>query len=182
VHPFLLPSPDKPKPQANSNPNDITEKIYDDVSHEVGIPRSLRNPSIHPPEMMGNVKLSSNDPRSRRFINISGKINFNQGRDIPSASATPLTRPATTEINNKPNKPPAPVLVCKPPISCLTPPCHAQEISRPPLRMGAMKPQNPKAAAAPVTAAAVKPARDLRGASGRRRKGRRAGSLRVFDP
>ena len=99
--------------------------------HEAAIPRSLKNSRMHPPDMIGNVKLS-NDPRSRKFINICGNMNFNQGRNIPTTSATgPLTRPATTEITNKPNKPnksPAPVLVSSPPITCisLTPPCHAR--------------------------------------------------------
>jgi len=46
-----------------------SERVYEDVSHEATIPRSLRNPSIHPPEMIGNVKLSSNDPRSGRIMN-----------------------------------------------------------------------------------------------------------------
>lgn len=29
-------------------------------------PRTLRKPKIQPPDMMGRVRLSSNDPRSRR--------------------------------------------------------------------------------------------------------------------
>ena len=71
----------------------ITEEIDDDVSHEA---------AIHPPEMMGNVKLSFKDPRSRRFINISGNTNLNQGRNIPSASATSLTRPARPKSPTNP--------------------------------------------------------------------------------
>jgi len=60
----------------------------------------------------GLVKLSSGDPRSRRNINTRANISVNQRRNLPSASAIPLlTRLATTEIPNKPNKPPAPILV-----------------------------------------------------------------------
>ena len=143
--------------------------IYDDVSHEAATPRSLKNPRIHLPEMMGNVKLSSNDPRSRRFINISGNMNFNQGRSIPSASATPLMRPAATKITNKPR---APVLVGLPPIIRLAMP---RDILT---SVADGRDETPKSESG---GGAVKPARDLRGASGRCRKGRREGCLRVLE-
>ena len=116
------------------------------------------------PEMIGNVKSSSGDPRSRRNINISANLSVNQRRNLPSASATSfLTRLAATEMTNKPNKPPAPILVGWPPVACLTLPCHAEVMSRSPLRMGAMKPQHPRATAAVVAVAAVKPVRNLQG-------------------
>jgi len=84
---------------------------------------------VHPPEMRGNVKLSSDDPRSRRIINISAaNVNLNPGRNIPS-TATPLTRPGTTAMANKPNKPPAPIFVGSPLVACLTPPYHSQVIN-----------------------------------------------------
>ena len=47
---------------------------------------------------------------------------------------------------------------------------------------GTTHPQKPTAIAAPVSAAAAKPATDLRGARGRGRRGRRAGSLGVRAP
>lgn len=37
---------------------------YDEVSHDAAIPTSLKKPRMQPPEMIGSVKLSSNDPRS----------------------------------------------------------------------------------------------------------------------
>lgn len=98
---------------------------------------------------------------------------------VPSASATALTTPATTESAMSPSAPPPPRVV---PAAPRTPPSHAHVISRPPARSGATKPQKPKAIAAPVTAAARNPASDLRGARGRRRRGTRAGSLLVDDP
>ena len=85
---------------------------------------------VYVPEMIGSVKSSSGDPRSRRNINISGNLSANQRRNLPSASATSFpTRLATTEITNKPNKPP---------VACLALPCHAKVMSWPPLRMGAV--------------------------------------------
>ncbi len=49
-------------------------------------------------------------------------------------------------------------------------------------RIGAIHFQNPIAMSVPVTHAATKPARDLRGARGRRRNGRREGSRGVTEP
>jgi len=55
------------------------KKIYDDVSHDAAIPGSLRNPSIHPPEMICNLKLSPTVPGSIKIVNIRVNINLNQG-------------------------------------------------------------------------------------------------------
>jgi hypothetical protein len=74
--------------------------------------KKLEKPQYTLPEMIGNVKLSSGNPKSSRNINISANVSVNQRRNLPSASATSfLTRLATTEITNKPNKLPAPILV-----------------------------------------------------------------------
>ena len=35
-------------------------------NQDAAIPSSFKKPRIHPPEMMGNVRLSSNDPKSAR--------------------------------------------------------------------------------------------------------------------
>jgi len=61
----------------------------------------------------------------------------------------------------KPSKPPAPLLVSPLPVTRLSPPCHAQEISESPLRMGEATPQNQRPTVAPAILA-----RELRGASG----------------
>ena len=84
----------------------------------------------------------------------------------PRASVTPEIRPATMPRTPRPSHSLAAgqcQLLCAP-------------------TEGTTHPQNPTAMAAPVTAAAAKPATDFRGARGRRRRGRRAGSLGVRAP
>ena len=39
-------------------------QIYEDPEKN---PSSLRKPKMHPPEIMGNVRLSSNEPRSKIY-------------------------------------------------------------------------------------------------------------------
>lgn len=108
---------------------------------------------------------------------------YRRRNDLPNASATPLTIPETTVMATKPSAPPPPrpvgLLFCK---TCRTPSSQDHVRLLPPARIGATKPQNAVAIKAPVTLAAMKPASDLRGASGRRRTGRRAGSLGVKAP
>jgi len=139
--------------------------------------KSLRNPQIHPPERMGNVRLSSRSPRS-------------------NASAIPVTRPETTLTAAKPSHP----LVGKPEkqASCSiaftpcpkglwstpgpdTPYVQSQVGSTPPTA-GTIQLQKEKTIAAPVREAARKPAMDFRGASGSPRMGMRGGSGGVREP
>ena len=101
-----------------------------------------------------------------------------KNKNAPKASAIPLTNPVTTPTTPNSNHPPAAVA---PPSELdeetaeLALLFHAQLRPAVPLRRGAIQPQKPIAMSVPVTVAAVNPARDFRGASGRPRKGRREG-------
>ncbi len=116
--------------------------------------------------------------------------------NVPSASAMPVTRPETMLITTKPTQPP----VGKPekpasrntaftlcPMGLWstpgpdTPRVQSQAGSAPP-RFGRSQLQKENTIAAPVIEAARKPARDLRGASGRPRIGTREGSGGVWRP
>jgi hypothetical protein len=142
---------------------------------------------MQPPEMIGRVILSSNEPRSRerrgQSQGTSTKATTKKHR--PKASATPLTNPATMPTTPSPIHPPVvpttPNEFDEVPAE-LAPPCHAQLRPAVPLRSGATHPQKPTAISVPVTVAAMNPAIDLRGASGRRRKGRREGRRGVLAP
>jgi len=131
------------------------DDFYDgdgDVQNEPSHPTIFRKPRMHPPDIIGSVRLSSNDPRS-------------------IASATPLTRPANTPITPKPNQPfSTPPLVAR-----WIPVSYDQLSSRPPNLTGAIQDQNPTVINAPVTLAAMNPGQDFLGARGMLRIGMREG-------
>jgi hypothetical protein len=108
-----------------------------------------------------------------------------RARGLPNASATPLTAPATAAMSASPAQPPA--FTPPTPASLTARPTASSRPSRNPPsqlqlaswgRSGAASIQNPAAAAAPVSAAAAKPASDLRGASGSPRRRRGSGGVR----
>lgn len=97
----------------------------------------------------------------------------------PSASATPETKPAHTVTTERPTHPlktfPPSAL---PPLNVLDTPASQDHVKL--SLIGPKYAQNPAATAAPVSEAAMKPARLLRGARGRPRS--RAGSGGVSEP
>ena len=141
---------------------------------------------MHPPDIIGSVKLSSREPRSttvgqRKIEKLDGKL--------PKASATPLTSPATIPIAPSPSQPlAAPTMEFSMPSQPSsddvrrTPSCHVHDKSVPLCLRGPIQPQNIIAAQAPVTDAAMNPARDFLGAKGSRRKGKRGGKGGVSGP
>lgn len=117
-------------------------------------------------------------------------------RHIPSASAIPVTRPENKLTIASPVKPPVgkpskpiwrkTVLTPSPNELLSTPepdtPWVQSQVGSTPLTAGTNQLQKEKAIAVPVTKAARKPARDLRGARGRPKIGTRAGSGGVLEP
>jgi hypothetical protein len=123
-------------------------------------PRALKSPHRHPPAIIGRLRLSSTEPKS-------------------SASATPENRPAHIVTIAKPTHP----LKTFPPSAL--PPLNVFDIpaSQDHVKLSLIGPryvQNPAATAAPVSEAAMKPAKLLRGARGRPKS--RAGSGGVSGP
>jgi hypothetical protein len=117
-------------------------------------------------------------------------------KDAPNASAIPLTRPETTLMTAKPIQPPVGkpekpasrsiAFIPCPKVLWSTPgpetPCVKSQAGSAPPTAGTNQLQKEKTITAPVIEAARKPARDLRGASGRPRMGMRGGSGGVREP
>jgi len=136
--------------------------------HDERYSNTLKKPHKHPPEMMGRVRLSSQDPTS-------------------NASATPDTRPQTSPSAPIPIQ--LAVWAASGPTTASGNPIavsHREwsitfQLSRVSFNE-ANDDQKPTAMAAPVKEAAMKPASDFRGARGRPRRGNRRGSAGVYEP
>ena len=76
---------------------------------------ALKKPQIQPPEMMGSVKLSSNDPRSAEHDDINNRRQTRAREhrgDVPRASAVPEISPLTTPRVVSPSQRPRGRSIC----------------------------------------------------------------------
>jgi hypothetical protein len=96
---------------------DMGGSNYENHEHEekavAACPSIFINPSIQQPEMIGRLRLSSIDPRSKKSYLVSKKPKVVLN-NAPRASATPLITPATIAMTNNPKGPPAPIATIAP--------------------------------------------------------------------
>jgi hypothetical protein len=169
-----------------------TPRLYRKVIRQIRLDHesaaiNLKNAKMHPPDIIGSVKLSSREPRSKNGGQSKSKKYLT--KYVPRASATPLTSPATMPIAPSPSQPlAAPTTELSIPSQFRsddvrgTPFCHVHDKLAPLCLSGAIQPQNITATQAPVADAAMNPAMDFLGAKGSRRRGNRRGKEGVRCP